>query len=306
MGRKGGEIEGLSRKILRHLAHGEIDLGTLQRGIVYAGEYLKSLGIRDAKITESSTTTNLYGYSDCLETKYDVLIGERRVGGITFIKFPFASKIEFRYFEDFHSYFYDEIPLCRRRKNVIATFVGPTLIGELPNNGFYVEEDKRIFVPFRATNPPGQRRGAIGFLKNGNVRLLTESEKWEAVDSNFVDYSAVIGTSYYFTSEDNGLEAELLGEVDRSTVSYLIFYVDSHGRLVWVYCDIPVQVPRFISQISIGKYMKKLEARSFMAVELEYLGHNITLFDRTKKKVSSHSVGDLGYSRHDCYRVVMK
>lgn len=64
---------------------------------------------------------------------------------------------------------------------IIASFAGPTFKSALPNNGFYSKERPDASVPFAETRPVGQRRGAIAIETGGAVRLLNDSEKWQAV-----------------------------------------------------------------------------------------------------------------------------
>lgn len=168
----------------------------------------------------------------------------------------------------------DEVSL----EQVALSMVGPTVeeVGSEgikgPNNGCF--RDGVVISPFMETKPKGGRRGAIGFREDGGFDLLTDQEKWELVENGFHGYGAVVGTSCFFTSEDedfSGIDA--LNNSQRSRVSYLVRYRDITGRLRICYFNTEESpVPRSVVKKVIDAHMDQIDGQEYIAVELELYG----------------------------------
>lgn len=231
-------METVGAKIFRHLSEGAFDKETIKHGIAYIRKWIESTGLGDSAIQVTSVKNDYVGQSGYRLVKYGFV--ERKTG---------VRKKSTR--GDTRIYFLDAPPnVCVGERTLVpdlegdslgklkeelyanmqitGMFIGPTVKGGIPNNGFYDSQSSQHSA-FGDTNPSGLRRGAIGIDAQGQSHLLTDDEKWIAVRNNFLGYKLMVGTSFYFTSEDTGQEGEIQQEVDRSVVSYLIEWRDQEG-----------------------------------------------------------------------------
>lgn len=155
-----------------------------------------------------------------------------------------------------------------------VAITGPTVTPStqyLPNNGFYFQQAEQT-VLFNETNPPGDRRGAFGINDQGDLKLLTDQEKWIVLKSGFKGFQFIAGTSTYFASGDAeeidaGMKCDGWGNL-----SYLFQYQDScnnsrigfgvsHGRL-----------SRHSFRAVLRDYFNRNQANTYFGVELEQTG----------------------------------
>lgn len=299
-------VENIGRKILRHLATGQLDRTTILNGIRHIRMYLEANNFQGSTVELNFESEDYCGHDGLKFTTYELRRGERALTqyeAIAFLDFPLNSKIRV---ENYRSMMdkREDLGICENDPDIIASFIGPTSLAGIPNNGYYTRSHN-VLRAFQDTDPPGQRRGAIATNETGKVSLLTDAEKWDAVNNEYRSLEALIGTSYYFTSEDRGDESGLFSDIDASNVSYLIRYADERGFIRFCYCNINILVPRLFAHFLIRNHMQKVRAKSFMAVELEYLRGGCSI-RMGKGKYAWKTVGNPGSIHYDYYHVKQK
>lgn len=203
--------ESAPHKVWRHLKEGPRDIPTVTRGIHYLGERLVLGSFENSVLCREGFDPCFLGINGLKVFAYNLSVPRR--GSL-----PGRIQTPIRVYQ-FPSGLYpriDVLPdkaqvhtrehLLRLRSQAALEFVGPTffLNTKLPNNGFY--HDGKMLIPFGETNPPGQRRGAIGFKEDQSVQLMTDQEKWTAINDNFAGFCAVAGTSYWLSSDDQNTD----------------------------------------------------------------------------------------------------
>lgn len=202
--------------------------------------------------------------------------------------------------------------------NSFASFPGPTFRtffrgkpeeGALgyPNNGFFVSGNPDLTVPFMETKPAGQPRGAIAIKKDGSLVLMSDSEKWAASKNNFAEYQVVSGTSFYFTDKTKLKMVDPEQTKNRSSLSYLIQILDENGREQLIHFTAKTLVNRVQAHRLIEEYLKNLNFKSYIAVELEHLGSNLALKNQETGAIELTKTGGFaGEERMDYYLVSRK
>lgn len=289
-------METFGSQVLRHIRNRQFDLQTLLKAPGHAINYLRTASVSRNDIYNAESSGNYEGIEGLgmyrYFIRYPLFMGEKlpketwMKSSCTFFTFPENSRLNV----------YVTEPVIDRRKAVhtndfinhipdaIASFTGPTLIRNLPNNGFYFADRKDASEPFRETYPAGMRRGAIAITKDGGAELVDDVRKWEIIRNNFSGYRVLSGTSFYFTDEDGALMPDYMDEGQRSQVSYLVQYSgkDSQERLCFMVTD--SKVTRFAAKGLIDHFIKDREGKSYMAVELDLTDSNCVVKVNGKAK----------------------
>lgn len=287
-----GRLEGPFRKAIRHLFNGELDLNTLRRGGELMTKYIEARKLKDNTFTLIRSLQNFAGQEGVVVYEYS----KRKTlkpssdlqthnefnskGDIAFIEFPHSATIATEIYPNSSSADLWNLTggaLLLKNPKYSAEFVGPTWSyyhkQKLSNNGFFSAEHG-LLVPFMNTNPPGQRRGAIGIKGSGELMLLDEQAKLQVIRDNFSGFSIVSGTSFYLSSEDNSASTELdtMSGEDVSAVSYLISYHDESGLKHFAHLTINMLVSRKQVKELLDLHANMHHWSDYIAVELELNG----------------------------------
>lgn len=289
-------METFSSQVIRHIRARHFNPQTLLKAPGHAINYLLTAGVSQNEIYNVESSENYEGIIGLgmhrYFMRYPLFLGDKlpketwMKSSCTFLEFPENSRLNV----------YVTEPVIDRSKAVhtndfiksipeaIASFTGPTVIRNLPNNGFYIADRENSFEPFEDTDPSGKRRGAIAITNDGRVELVDDVRKWEIVRSNFSEYRILSGTSFYFTNNDDALLTDYMDEGQRSQVSYLIQYTgeDSQERLCFMVTD--SKVTRFAAKRLIDRYIKDRKKKSYMAVELDLTNSNCVVKANGKAK----------------------
>ncbi len=289
-------METFSSQVIRHIRAREFNPQTLLKAPGHAIDYLLTAGVSQNEIYNVESSENYQGIKGLglykYFMRYPLFLGDKLPketwlkSSCKFLTFPKNSRLNV----------YVTEPVTDRNKAVhtndfinripeaIASFTGPTVIRNLPNNGFYIADREDSFEPFEDTKPSNKRRGAIAIMKDGRVELVDDIKKWKIVRSNFVGYQVLSGTSFYFTNEDETVLPEYMNEGQRSQVSYLVQYSgnDSQERLCFMVTD--SKVSRFVAKGLIDHFIKDRGGKSYMAVELDLTDSNCVVKVNGKAK----------------------
>src|SRR5258708_346114 len=158
-------FESFGQRIARHIHAGEVDFGTIVRGVETFSKWVRSNDILSSKIEESSHVSNTAGNKMLARTRYEYVKRSGWIAGnYEVIDFPDDYQLRINVTSiDKTLNIHDHLD---RQKGAIAEFVGPTILEHLPNNGFFMSHNPSARVPFMDTDPSGERRGAIIINKN--------------------------------------------------------------------------------------------------------------------------------------------
>lgn len=313
--------ETLVEKVRRHLQAGEIDPGTLARGIQQSFGYFLTRNEAQGQLVQETFQDSALQIPGLVVAKYHYripqlpsefnwlldrngLIGdfERKLSpAIYAVEFPLGSR--FNVYPDRTT---GKIPLFTRdffdSHRVDATFTGPTFDHSqddyLPNNGFHLR-DSLFKVDFRDTNPSGLRRGAFAILPNGRLAIFDDPHKWAFVRSGYPGVEALIGTSYYFTQDT---ELDDIGYERKIQASYLVQYRNSpedEARTCFVLST--GMITRHTMKAVIDDYVTRRGGLGYIAAEMEMSGATCMIKRRGE---TTKEFGGGGFTRRDHYGVV--
>lgn len=263
--------ETFGQKVWRHLRTEPITKETVHRGFTALTHLVESALARpEYRVAHEYDN---YGLEGVLVTEYLPRNlpknAEKLWTPTAFIDFPTGTKLEPLYLD---------IPektrdVLRVYPEAFACMSGPTYTewGNsylVANNGYYF--DGVSYMPFRHSptptekdpHPP-QRRGALSFMEDGTLRLLTDDEKWALIGGKMEGVHCMAGTSFWFTGQEGGLGHEDPGV--KYLMSYLIQQED--GTMSYVASRIPVT--RTHIKKLVAEHAKTHSFKGYRAVELE-------------------------------------
>lgn len=318
-------LESIGQKIIRHIRQREFDSHTLKRGVTLLKDAWETARIREASIGDPEVTRDYLGNPGLDVYKIRLVIPilhgnslgqsqeKGRVKSNFITVFPEDTTLRPTLLSDYSR---EVIDAVKGFPEAIAGITGPTASStynydegryslHVSDNGYYMAGTGTV-LPFRDTNPPGQRRGAIAFDASGQVSLLTDIQKWQAVNSNFEGITCLSGTSFYFTSEDPVFSKESLTALDshKSQVSYLIQYTDTSGRKHLAHFISSTLLYRSVAKSIIDRFIKSVKAVSYIAVEMELNGSDTVIVPADKS--APVQLLREGFNRNDHYFVVKK
>lgn len=292
------DVEGLRKKITRHILAGEISPKVLARGFRYIKEYLLTMKVYEAPIAAMREEKDFGGTPglDCISYQFE--LENYRIGTVDVVKqkqiparcviFPNGARIAFEFLDEarYLPNFFDARTAPGKKNKPIATFTGTTTWDYGPNNGCYVrhQSHEEIVIPFKDTFPPGQRRGAIWIDRQGVVTPVDDDKKWQLVRNSFRDCQSLVGTSFWFTSSDRLDDTNLFKATDRASLSYFVVFRDSKGNERVGYFVISNSVPRSAAKKVADLLQKRLGAKSYFAAEMELAGSGAILRDQKKRR----------------------
>jgi hypothetical protein len=227
---------------------------------------------------------------------------EENPGNLRIYDFPLHSKVQPFIDADNRN---DTSDILHKVEDAIATFTGPTFddwVSQVPNNGFYTR-DRDLKSDFYETYPPGQRRGAFGFTTNGDLKLLTDEEKWSIVRSGYEGYRTLVGTSFYFFDGDSVFDIPGREDHRKSILSYLIQYQNSLGGKRNCFAISDTEITRIDMKKAIDDYMVRVRGNSYKAVEMEYNCSTCIVRRANDDYFDFEQYGGCGFRRKDHYLV---
>ncbi len=308
-------MESLAEKALRHLRQGHLDPATLLRGTSEMCQRLLTRHERLGDLTGCEIDSNHLGVTNLTRANYSFDIPATDINSFPFnymskthievIEFPLDASFQVLTTplqENGISFiptnnFIEHIP------EAIATFTGPTYseIGKrYPNNGFY-HKDLGEVVPFRDTNPSGQKRGAFLITDSRQLVIIDDDLKWQLIRSGFPSpIQALIGTSNYLKAADKKVTTPKDYQ-RKSQISYLVQALDlnDHIHTSFVVSTRVISIPTI--RTVIEDYMSKSDCTNYIAVELELSGASCTI--RGANRATQHYGGTGFHGRRDHYVV---
>jgi len=235
--RKSNAPESYFRKVIRHLLEGDFKKQTLRSGLRQLREQRLFSMNKNLICVKSYDNTDFDGIKGLRIRRYRIPTRrDRTQDSVAFVDFPVGSKLTFASLPaiDHEDVMQNHNKLFDLMSSATACFVGPTRyltskFYQIPNNGFYTSHSD-VSYPFQDTNPPGLRRGAVAVSHNSVGKVMTDSEKWAAVNSGFVGYDVVAGTSFYFTDQDDANDPSLFSSKDTSEITYFVTYTNAEGN----------------------------------------------------------------------------
>lgn len=288
----------------RHIRDRDFSPRTIIRGVRQGAEQLWLFHAMDKSLQLNEVRSNFMGVAGLNVSNYTFSYGRwLRFGGdhvvpLRVYDFPPGTEIKLYVEPDYNIRTKDYLS---RVSNGIGSFTGPTFLREgLPNNGFYWENEIDQ-VKFEDTNPSGQRRGAFGLTKNGQLILMDDKTKWDIVRSAFKGYEALIGTPFYFSMSDSINDRAIFDLEWKNILSYLFQY-QTHGGSTRTGFALS---KGFVSRVAIKKvldhYMQSVKGYNYLALEMEYL--NADCIIRNPDGEVDYFSG-VGFYRRDHYILV--
>lgn len=300
-------VERFVDKIHRHLGDKDFSIQTLASGLIQGLEWIASTDVSHAEVGKITQTENYQSQKDL--TRFRIPLKMKGIPGIK----PFLSVLTFpedSYIDCHVKPESEEIEDCQDILNkypaAFVAFDGPTMLGRYPNNGTYFEGI--VYRDFAETNPPGERRGAMAFYKDGSMAVIDDKKKWELITTNSEEVRALIGTSTYFDSSDSIFIPDINRENERSRVSYILEFIDKNGKQRFGYMISKSMVTRTITKLTLDELLKREGWQNYRVAELE-LVHSTALIRHGKIKSRFASIlndGDTGHMRRDSYAVFRK
>ncbi|MBI2011500.1 hypothetical protein HYS91_01905 [Candidatus Daviesbacteria bacterium] len=300
--------ENLTKKLARHALRGEFDWGTVKRGLAEIYDLTVLRDEPQRRLSRVTQRENYLGINDLDFVEYKFLVpntlagffGESMVKALVF-GLPVDSQVKILLTG--LSTLRDSTE--KLHPHAVAAFSGPTTSGyaKLPNNGFYSRFHGGENVKFEDTKPSGLRRGAFGITESGELKLLTDAEKWIAVRAGFPGWQYLIGTPYYLDANSD-MSTEVPSE-GKSHLSYLMQYQMADGGLKTVYAVINRMVSRLVMEEVLMGFCQRMNGTFYRAVELEYSGSHFTVYPPSGRIVNRGG-GGFQDSRRDHYFVVPK
>ncbi|MFZ1721436.1 MAG: hypothetical protein WAU07_02935 [Microgenomates group bacterium] len=266
-------LETWFQKAVRHVLSGEFDRETIKSGIQQAHDLLVSYKFRNEKYNLGNLESHFQGNKGLTVVTYEVKLpeyGNRRMTTAFVTEFPSDCVIQPKIFNPMMKP--EKVDDVLQKTSAIAAIVGPTFESQYPNNGFFSTEHGGLLQEFGVTNPPGQRRGAIAINKNGELQILDEQQKQDAIATQFENFSLVAGTSMYITSEDPPVNNQLLQKHESIRVTYLVQYIDAQGRDRFAHILLVALVNRERVKKLLTLHSEMRNWQKYIAVELEHLG----------------------------------
>lgn len=315
-------METLTEKIIRHLKEPrEIDWRTLKSGMRQTLlEMERRVSRINPKAEFSWETDQDFLNIDGLDlVSYTFRNGYRfNPRHATFVTFPEDSDLVICVTENKQGETTNEF--VQYIPDAIGSFTGPTFLSSelIPNNGFFywpkdVKEYPGVAKPFADTYPSGRRRGALAQRHTGEVDLLDDATKWEIIreyedgeliaaqpelDGPHPVYAALVGTGFYFNSEEPLPEDQHDDNLLINQRSYVI--QDESQRLT--HAVFHHHISRADAHGVIQHWARVAEVDGWRANELEYFGANTVVVNPETQY--PHQILEGGYNRRDHYVMV--
>lgn len=293
-------------RVVRHVRNRDFSPQTIMRGVKQGVEQLRLLHTRDGNLQLNEVYNNFLGIENLKVSDYSL----QYLRGLTFSHhavpirlYDFPPDIKIELYVENKNYILTKDYLSGI-PNAVGSFTGPTFLKEgLPNNGFY-KEDESDQVNFEDTNPSGQRRGAFGLTKKGKLVLMDDKTKWDIIRNGFRGYKALIGTPFYFSSDDPINDRILFEPEWRRALSYLFQYQTLDGSTKTGFTLSKGSVSRVTMKKVLDHYMKSVKGNNYFAVEMEY--HNADCIIRGIDGEVDDFSGGGGFYRRDHYVLMPK
>ncbi|OGE25763.1 hypothetical protein A3H85_01845 [Candidatus Daviesbacteria bacterium RIFCSPLOWO2_02_FULL_40_8] len=272
--------ETIVQKGVRHLIDGDLRIETLVSGGRQLAGLVESLREKSGVLVGPTVICDYAGVPDLTVADYGLKIPNVIPGGtphtipFRIYDYPMSSRVRMvvtprdkKCLDTVHSMSLD--------RDAFAYFTGPThnekgLPEGLPNNGFYLEGADTV-VPFRPV-PENERRGAFAIDNCGELVMLTDKKKEQAVSDNFKGYRAMVGCSNYFSGADKWIAPNIPAILGKNHLSYLLQYELGSGLRRTCFVITPVVISLTTFRRVIEGYVDFVSGIDYMALELEYTG----------------------------------